>query len=705
MLLPPALLLVTSLASPPAAAAVPEVRVLRDPHGVPHVLATTDHGAGYGHGWAVAEDQLVPALSAYWTAQGRRTEIDGADALPLDRAIRLLRVTSKVEETFARCPREVKDVARGFADGFNAYMAAHPDEVPAWAEPIEPEWPLGLGRMIQFIPQIRDANGEMGGRKGRMSVLASGPDKKHYDIYGSNAWVLGPSRTAGGASLMLTDPHLPWKHEFRLYEVHMRGATFEVAGAAFLGVPIPAFGRNDRVSWAWTWNNPDHVDVYRLKLEGESRYRFDGRAVKFERERHEFRLPDGGALTETLEWSKHGPVTYKDVDEGYALAPRLTVFELTDVATQMLAMIRARTVDDLNRAMAMQQIPHFNLVMADVDGAIEYVYGGRVPDRSKLPADIDWDRPVDGTTKKTLWSHDEFIPWEEMPRTRDPAIGFVQSCNNHPDFTTETDADPPMESWPPRVVSGGERDSMRAWHLRRRIAERERWTEEQAMALALDNYVIPHRLVAHLRRAWETFGDTFPGRDDIAKDVERLLEWDGYPTRASAAMTMCLVWLWDAFDQTVMLPTELLERDVDALDDEYMMKLLVGMVEGRQRLDEMAPFPVVPWGLLHVVRKNGTPYPVESGMYPAISLWNANLDLSGGLTDITGRVGSAYTAFTVMEQPMRTYSITPLGQTDDERRPYCRASTITYAKRELKFLPFTDAQLAEVETTETILRP
>ena len=55
------------------------VRVLRDPWGVPHVLADSDYGAGYGYGWAVSEDRLKEALSGYWTVQGRRTEIEGED--------------------------------------------------------------------------------------------------------------------------------------------------------------------------------------------------------------------------------------------------------------------------------------------------------------------------------------------------------------------------------------------------------------------------------------------------------------------------------------------------------------------------------------------------------------------------------------------------------------------------------------------------
>ena len=45
----------------------------------------------------------------------------------------------------------------------------------------------------------------------------------------------------------------------------------------------------------------------------------------------------------------------------------------------------------------------------------------------------------------------------------------------------------------------------------------------------------------------------------------------------------------------------------------------------------------------------------------------------------------------------------PLGQTDDPELPYCFSMTALYAKRGLKPLPFTDAQLAEHELVETVL--
>ena len=63
-------LLASLLAFSGVSAVAEEVRIIRDPWGVPHVFAESNHGAGYGYGWAIAEDRLEEALSAMWTANG-----------------------------------------------------------------------------------------------------------------------------------------------------------------------------------------------------------------------------------------------------------------------------------------------------------------------------------------------------------------------------------------------------------------------------------------------------------------------------------------------------------------------------------------------------------------------------------------------------------------------------------------------------------
>jgi hypothetical protein len=47
--------------------------------------------------------------------------------------------------------------------------------------------------------------------------------------------------------------------------------------------------------------------------------------------------------------------------------------------------------------------------------------------------------------------------------------------------------------------------------------------------------------------------------------------------------------------------------------------------------------------------------------------------------------------------------VTPIGQTDRADRPYADNVTQLFARRELKPLPLTLEQLAEVGTVETVL--
>ena len=155
-----------------------------------------------------------------------------------------------------------------------------------------------------------------------------------------------------------------------------------------------------------------------------------------------------------------------------------------------------------------------------------------------------------------------------------------------------------------------------------------------------------------------------------------------------------------------MFEVDLLKRAPTSLSEEDAFAMFDALKEARKRQRKLLPFPAqIPWGLIHVIRKAGKVFPVATGMYPAISLMNANLDLqNASLTDLTCRVGSAWVALHELSDPPMSWSITPIGQTDREDLPYVHACTELFARRELKPLAFTDEQLAEVQTTETLLR-
>ena len=67
--------------------------------------------------------------------------------------------------------------------------------------------------------------------------------------------------------------------------------------------------------------------------------------------------------------------------------------------------------------------PVNNFVYADRNGEFGYRYRGRIPIRSMSNA---W-RPIDGSGNEHEWGDE--IPFEEMPATRNPAAGWVVTCN------------------------------------------------------------------------------------------------------------------------------------------------------------------------------------------------------------------------------------------------------------------------------------
>jgi hypothetical protein len=155
-----------------------------------------------------------------------------------------------------------------------------------------------------------------------------------------------------------------------------------------------------------------------------------------------------------------------------------------------------------------------------------------------------------------------------------------------------------------------------------------------------------------------------------------------------------------------MFKVGLLQRTPSSLSKEDAFAMFDALKEARKRQRKLLPFPPqIPWGLIHVIRKAGKVFPVATGMYPAISLMNANLDpQKASFTDLTCRVGSAYVALHELSDPPVSWTVTPIGQTDRKDLPYTTACTELFARRELKPLAFTDEQLAEVQTTETLLR-
>jgi acyl-homoserine lactone acylase PvdQ len=130
-----------------------EVSIYRDNYGVPHIVGETEQATFFGYGYAQAEDHLEDMMVQYRDAQGRRTEVQGINALgdgylqfiPYeyrwggDYMQRLLRTKKCVVEHRDQIEPETYQILDGFARGVNEYMAEHRATIPDWITPISAE--------------------------------------------------------------------------------------------------------------------------------------------------------------------------------------------------------------------------------------------------------------------------------------------------------------------------------------------------------------------------------------------------------------------------------------------------------------------------------------------------------------------------------------------------------------------------------------
>jgi penicillin amidase len=252
---------------------------------------------------------------------------------------------------------------------------------------------------------------------------------------GSNNWAVSAAHSASGHPLVANDPHVPfvplptfWHH------LHLHGPDYRVQGGMFPGFPGFGFGHNGALAWGCTTGFRDGFDVHRIHrlADDPTRYRTEHGSGAISKHREE--LPARLRRTVTLEWEscEHG-IIYPGWHhhDGTPLAVRAVPADLAALAEGYLAIAEAQTVDAFRAGLArLNDGPFdFNLVYGHRDGAIGWELFGRTPRRRG--GDGLFVR--DAHDPAAQW--DGWVPFEQMPKQRDPERGFVATANSMTDAT------------------------------------------------------------------------------------------------------------------------------------------------------------------------------------------------------------------------------------------------------------------------------
>lgn len=409
--------------------------ILWDTWGVPHIYADTEEDLFYALGWAQMQNHGNLILENYGKSRGRAAEYWGEEYLDLDRYVWTMGAPVLAEKTYHEASGEDLAEIDAFAAGMNAYAEAYPEELD---DRLELVLPLSGQDVVAYImyaayfgiyvpPDMIDGF--------RQQYLGNDQASDTEPIVSptSNAWVIGPSKSASGHPIMLSNPHAPWpnlpgQEHLIFYEAHLVGPDVDIYGIGLVGIPGLAFGFNDLKGWTFTSVPFDVVDFYELTLV-ENGYLFDGEVKTFDIETYILKVKqDDGTIreeTQVVRRSVHGPIILEKGNRAVAVQSPMPTDPLKD---QLWNMAKAKNLDEFLAALEPQEIGPTNILYADRQGNIMYTLAGIFPDRPE--GNYDWSGVVPGDTSATLWQGK--LPYSSMPRVINPETGYLQNANEPP---------------------------------------------------------------------------------------------------------------------------------------------------------------------------------------------------------------------------------------------------------------------------------
>jgi acyl-homoserine-lactone acylase len=457
------------------------VTIYRDTYGVPHVFGTTDASTVFGFAYAQAEDNFWRVEENFILALGRASELYGERSLNDDRLNHALEIPRLAREEYARFDPKMRALCDAFAAGFNYYLTRHTEVHPRLLTKIEPWYTLAFIRFNYF------QNGFARDRNLPREVQTAEIDRALADNVGSNGWVIAPSKSKTGHAMLLINPHLPFFGPGQVYEGHVHSDEgWDFTGYTRFGFPFPYVGHNADLGWVSTDNAADLEDVYAETFDDPARplaYRY-GAGHRLATERvEEIRVKTAtGFEVKSIKMIKthHGPIVAKR--DGKLMAIRMARFEEDGWLREWYDMTRARNLVQFKAALKPQKMLFGNVMYADTQGNIYYLYNGAVPRRDPK---FDWTKPLDGSDPATEWQGVHTI--DELPQLTNPRTGWMQNCNTTP-FLLTSEGNPDPARFPKYMVQEG--DNPRGRIARRILSTAAPWTFESWTRAAFDTHVL-----------------------------------------------------------------------------------------------------------------------------------------------------------------------------------------------------------------------
>ena len=338
-----------------------EIEIVRDTANVPHIFGKNDQDTLFALGYVHAQDRLWQMTMLRRTAQGRLSELFGAETLTVDMVVRRLGIYSASRASLSALRPDTMAKLEAYAKGVNARLeeinlgnlGRGAPELFLFSNSIAPWSPTDSLAIIKLMGLQLSSHLESEVLRARVSLILDDdllkdllPDvpgsgvaelndfasmfpsllKQHASVAmpkhslspfksialsgASNAWAALPGRSASRGTLLANDPHLGLTAPSIWYLARLELENGGVIGGTIPGLPVILVGRSASLGWGLTTANVDDTDVYIEKLNpaNPNEYQSLDGFVPFFKKQSIIEIKGQKPVTLDMLWTENGPV-------------------------------------------------------------------------------------------------------------------------------------------------------------------------------------------------------------------------------------------------------------------------------------------------------------------------------------------------------------------------------------------------------------
>ncbi|MDT7950224.1 MAG: penicillin acylase family protein [Acetobacteraceae bacterium] len=415
-----------------------KVTIRWDPHQIPSIEAGSDGDLAFGVGVVHAHLRLVQLEVMRRLASGRVAELIGPAGVEIDRALRLMRFGHAVPAMSAALPDRSRVWAEGFVAGINHQIARAP------AVPYEfrllgvapTPWTVAELLLVSrlaatdvswlLFANLLRAQAKMPAaawdalwpllQQGDTLPVPTGLEEAALGLVrGSNSAAVAAGRSAGGAGMIASDPHLPTMLPPLWLIAGLHAPGLDVVGLMIPGLPVVALGRNAALAWGGT------------SLHAASSELIDVSAEPMTEWEEVIAVRGQAPVTVTLRETRFGPVVSDGLllRSGRTLALRWVGHAVSDELTAMLDVMRAGSLEAFRAALRGFAVPGQTMVAVEAgpSGHAGRVVAAHLPRRP--------DAPMAGLVcaPDAAWGLDDLVEGAALPQAEEEVVA---SANERP---------------------------------------------------------------------------------------------------------------------------------------------------------------------------------------------------------------------------------------------------------------------------------